>query len=330
MTLATKNGSLIVTGGKIAENCGCCDPCPLPPLPDFIEVEIASGQSETASLVMGQNPASGPVVYKYAPKAVWAKPRGTFVLTPGSTAGSYGYSNGSIGVFLEAFIVKDSATTRRIELGFTFSPLRVKTLLDTSVPPTTESMLADSWLDDGCLEARHPDFFAGGITYQPYKCTFGSGSQSRFRAPFRLRDSCNAGTVTRQLTANFTNTSSVHLACLSSGCIFPAVIESGQHAIIIPRTASNLMQATTDLNYHRVFPNYLFIFDRSGNAPSATYQPTASGKATATIQSVSLVYGSARVAMFAANGTEACSARAGNNFNHFPTLPSSLVPLTCP
>jgi hypothetical protein len=281
-------------------------------------------------LVMGQNPASGPVVYKYAATAVWTIPGGTFVLTPGSTAGSYGYSNQSIGVTLGAAIVKDSLTTRRIELGFEFNPYRVKTLIDTTVPPTADSMLADSWLDDGCLDALHPDFTAGSVTYRPYKCSFGSGSTNRLRSPFRLRDLCDAGALSRQLTAQTTNTTSVHLVCLSSGCVFPAVVEAGQHAVIIPRTASNLMQATTDLAYHRLFPQYLYIFERSGNMPETTFSPTASGKATATIQSVSLVYESARVAMFAANGTQPCSAIAGTNWTPFPTLESSLVPLACP
>lgn len=57
MTLATKNGSLIVKDGKIAENCGCCGGiCDFTNPPESIEVQISTGSQNFYSYRVSGSP----------------------------------------------------------------------------------------------------------------------------------------------------------------------------------------------------------------------------------------------------------------------------------
>lgn len=321
-------------------NCSpCCGGgyCDLPPMPDAIEVEIVSGESQYASAVVGMSPEGGTNVYKYATAAAWTIPSGVFVLEQyQQSPGVYVYENLNIGIdSLSVRMQTISATSSGIFLSAIFAIARQKTLVDTDTPPTEEEMLSDDWLGGVQLDDNHPPFSPTPfqpVTYIVPKATLGSGSAVVLRTSVGLLDYCNLGEVTRTAFANLSVAENSHSICLQPGCVFPGVVQANARSVNIPRGATIVTNVTSDLGYHRAFPWYMYLFSRAGTYPSVTYQARASGKATATIQSVTSIYGNARVPLFAPRGESTCSAFRGASLfeqENVNVLPQSIVPSEC-
>jgi hypothetical protein len=106
MTLATKNGSIIVKDGKLAENCNCCSRCKPSVMPDRIEVDIeSSNESDSYGYLRFRIERNGVTLQCETEVASAIKVRGissgTYTLT--STGSNYdeagfGYSSDSFSI----------------------------------------------------------------------------------------------------------------------------------------------------------------------------------------------------------------------------------------
>jgi hypothetical protein len=307
MSIATKNGVPIIKDGSIVIGCDCCG-CTLPALPDSIEIDISRGDSQYAAVVLGESPAGGPDVFKYATGAAWTLPDGLFVLQRSS---GYYYSNWSLGVKdILAQFTRPSPQSATVSLLFSLLPVRQKTTLDSNVPPTLEQLIADNWDGTGCFGNSPYYFTPANTAYMIRTCSQGSGSSVQMLAPSTVADICAAPATARYASADLSVLGESHRLCLSAGCTFPAEI-TVYARLWIPHEAGVMFTssvfATTDLAYHRNFPWYLYAFSTAGIMPTSFYAPVVIGKCTATINSVNMVYGSERVPMFAASGSNKCS-----------------------
>jgi hypothetical protein len=312
----------VLLGSSCSPCCGQAASCNLPALPNTIEVQITSGETQYASVAFsGGSPST-----QFAAAAVWTIPGGTYVLqplTPGSS--SYTYSNPGIGIdTLDVRFHQDGNGTS-IVFEANLSPMRQKTLVGTSTPPTQGQMISDNWFSPDQLDAVHSTVTASGSDYRFYKSTFGDGSAPSLTNRWLITESCsNVGFVTsRSSSAVGTSSTSGHSICSQLGCSPPFALQANQQSNRFPRMAPGFFGIPTDLS-----PFYPYI-SFSGNTRDDGGYGRVSGKATAVISSIMLVYAGGTQTLFAPNGGPVCSSFNNAGFSIYPTLPQSVVPTSC-
>lgn len=323
MTVATKSGAVILKSGSVASGCGCCNACVLPPLPNSIEIQITSGETQYASVAFsGGSPST-----QFAAAAVWTIPGGTYVLQPltlGSS--SYTYSNPGIGIDGLDVTFSQNANGTLIFFEAALSPMRQKTLVGTSTPPTQGQMISDSWFLPDQLDDIHSTVTAGGSGYRFYKSTFGDGAAGRLINRWQITQSCsNVGfATTRSSSAVATFSTSGHSICSQLGCSPPFALQANQQSVRFPRMASGFFGIPESIS-----PFYPYVSFSGNTRGDDGGFGRVSGKATAVISSIMLVYSGSTQALFAPNGGPICSSFNNAGFSIYPTLPESVVPSAC-
>lgn len=322
MPIATKNNAIIIKDGKLAENCECCVSCVLP-LPSSIELAITSGETQYASVAFsGGSPAR-----QFASAAAWFIPGGTYVLQPTSPgSGIYSYSNSNIGMdSIDVRFLQNQIGTS-IVLALTVSPMRQKTLADTLTPPTQSEMTADNWFLPDAIGDLHPAVDIGIMSYIFHKCTFGEGAANRLTNRWSITESCvNSGLViSRSTSAIGTLVISSHSICSQSGCVAPFALQASQHNVELPRKHPGFFGIP--INNAPFFPYASFSGNTRGDDGG---YGRVSGKATASIDSITLVYASSSQPLFSSTVASSCSSFSNPGLADYPTLPSSVVPGNC-